>query len=219
MEAGERWMLNDVAGKPIRAWDSRGHRFRTAYDALRRPTDSFLREGAGAELLVGRTRLRRDPAQPGGQQPARQGGSALRPGGRRHQRRLRLQGQPAAQPAPACPATTRPRWTGRGAVPLEADSLHQPHALRRAQPPDPVDRAAQRPAWRHGQRHPARSTTRPTCWSGWTPGSTQSAEPVGLLDPALPTCMRSPTSTTTPRASARGSTTATASGRPTTTTR
>ena len=25
MEAGERWMLNDVAGKPIRAWDSRAH--------------------------------------------------------------------------------------------------------------------------------------------------------------------------------------------------
>ena len=27
MEAGARWMLNDVAGKPIRAWDSRGHDF------------------------------------------------------------------------------------------------------------------------------------------------------------------------------------------------
>ena len=37
MEAGERWMLNDVAGKPIRAWDSRGHSFRTEYDPLRRP--------------------------------------------------------------------------------------------------------------------------------------------------------------------------------------
>jgi RHS repeat-associated protein len=37
MEAGERWMLNDVAGKPIRAWDSRGHTFRTEYDPLRRP--------------------------------------------------------------------------------------------------------------------------------------------------------------------------------------
>ena len=39
MEAGARWMLNDVAGKPIRAWDSRGHDFRTAYDALRRPVE------------------------------------------------------------------------------------------------------------------------------------------------------------------------------------
>ena len=39
MEAGARWMLNDVAGKPIRAWDSRGHNFATAYDALRRPAE------------------------------------------------------------------------------------------------------------------------------------------------------------------------------------
>jgi RHS repeat-associated protein len=55
MEAGERWMLSDVTGKPIRAWDSRQHQFRTVYDPLRRPTVSFLREGANAELLVGRT--------------------------------------------------------------------------------------------------------------------------------------------------------------------
>ncbi|MFZ2900360.1 MAG: SpvB/TcaC N-terminal domain-containing protein [Saprospiraceae bacterium] len=55
MEAGERWMLNDVAGKPLYAWDSRNHRFHTTYDPLRRPTDSFLRVGAGAELLVGRS--------------------------------------------------------------------------------------------------------------------------------------------------------------------
>lgn len=55
MEAGERWMLNDVAGKPLYAWDSRGHRFRTAYDALRRPTHSFLSESEGAEILVGQT--------------------------------------------------------------------------------------------------------------------------------------------------------------------
>src|SRR5438874_8105773 len=48
-------MLNDVTGKPISAWDSRNHEFRTAYDPLRRPTDSFLREGAGTELLVGGT--------------------------------------------------------------------------------------------------------------------------------------------------------------------
>jgi len=42
MEAGARWMLNDVAGKPIRAWDSRGHTFRTEYDPLRRPMRSFV---------------------------------------------------------------------------------------------------------------------------------------------------------------------------------
>ena len=54
MDAGERWMFNDVAGKPLFAWDAGGHSFRTDYDPLRRPTDSFLRQGAGAELLTGR---------------------------------------------------------------------------------------------------------------------------------------------------------------------
>ena len=43
MEAGERWMLNDVTGKPIRAWDSRGHNFKTEYDSLRRPLHQFVR--------------------------------------------------------------------------------------------------------------------------------------------------------------------------------
>jgi hypothetical protein len=55
MEAGERWMLDDVVGSPIRTWDSRGHRFRSAYDPLRRPSDSYLREGGGAEISIGRT--------------------------------------------------------------------------------------------------------------------------------------------------------------------
>ncbi|MDH5271330.1 MAG: toxin, partial [Candidatus Krumholzibacteria bacterium] len=42
MEAGARWMLNDVAGKPIRAWDSRGHNFTTKYDELRRPVEQTV---------------------------------------------------------------------------------------------------------------------------------------------------------------------------------
>jgi hypothetical protein len=42
MEAGQRWMLNDVTGKPIRAWDSRGHTIRTEYDELRRPLRSSV---------------------------------------------------------------------------------------------------------------------------------------------------------------------------------
>jgi len=42
MEAGRRWMLNDVTGKPIRAWDSRDHGLRTEYDELRRPLRSFV---------------------------------------------------------------------------------------------------------------------------------------------------------------------------------
>lgn len=55
MEAGKRWTLSDVAGKPLYAWDSRGHRFRSAFDVLQRPTDSFLLEGGGPEVLVGRS--------------------------------------------------------------------------------------------------------------------------------------------------------------------
>jgi RHS repeat-associated protein len=54
MEAGPRWTLNDIAGKSFYSWNGRGHRFRTTYDALRRPIDSYLSEGAGSELLVGR---------------------------------------------------------------------------------------------------------------------------------------------------------------------
>jgi RHS repeat-associated protein len=42
MEGGQRWMLNDAASKPIRAWDSRGHNLRTEYDALRRPVNRFV---------------------------------------------------------------------------------------------------------------------------------------------------------------------------------
>src|SRR5262249_32759625 len=34
------------------AWDSRSHQVRTVYDPLRRPTASYLRDGAGPELLV-----------------------------------------------------------------------------------------------------------------------------------------------------------------------
>jgi RHS repeat-associated protein len=42
MEAGARWTLDDAAGKAIRAWDDRGHNFRSSYDALRRPTGLFV---------------------------------------------------------------------------------------------------------------------------------------------------------------------------------
>lgn len=55
MEGGERWILGDVAGKPLYAWDSQEHRFRTTYDQLRRPTHTYLRKEAGTEALVGRT--------------------------------------------------------------------------------------------------------------------------------------------------------------------
>jgi RHS repeat-associated protein len=55
MEAGERWALLDVVGKPIYAWDSRDHTFRTKYDELHRPTDSLLSEGSAPARLIGHT--------------------------------------------------------------------------------------------------------------------------------------------------------------------
>jgi len=64
MEAGARWTLNDVLSKPIYAWDSRGHRFRTAYDPSRRPTDAWLSEDAGVERLVRRTVYGESQANP-----------------------------------------------------------------------------------------------------------------------------------------------------------
>ncbi len=53
MDAGERWLLNDIAGNPIRLWDSRGFLRRMAFDALRRPADLFVTEN-GAERLAER---------------------------------------------------------------------------------------------------------------------------------------------------------------------
>ena len=50
MEAGERWMLNDVAGKPLYAWDSRGFRRRMTYDALRRPLTLLVTENGGERV-------------------------------------------------------------------------------------------------------------------------------------------------------------------------
>jgi RHS repeat-associated protein len=54
MEAGERWMLSDAAGRPVRAWDSRLFMRRMTYDELRRPTGLFVTEN-GAERLAERT--------------------------------------------------------------------------------------------------------------------------------------------------------------------
>ncbi|WP_304039163.1 SpvB/TcaC N-terminal domain-containing protein [Fibrobacter succinogenes] len=55
MDAGERRTLLAVDGQPVLGFDSRGHRLRSGYDALRRPTEQWLSENGGAEKLVGRT--------------------------------------------------------------------------------------------------------------------------------------------------------------------
>lgn len=55
MEAGRRWTLADVAGKPLYVWDSRQNRSRTRYDVLQRPVESFSRDSTGVEILAGRS--------------------------------------------------------------------------------------------------------------------------------------------------------------------
>ncbi|HVG33225.1 MAG TPA: SpvB/TcaC N-terminal domain-containing protein [Pyrinomonadaceae bacterium] len=55
MEAGARWTFDDVVDKNLYVWDSRAQQLRTVYDALRRAVETYLREGAGAELMIGRS--------------------------------------------------------------------------------------------------------------------------------------------------------------------
>jgi RHS repeat-associated protein len=58
MEAGERWMVTNAVGKPIRVWDSRGHTFRAEYDQLLRPSHSHVKgvdpQDANNEILYER---------------------------------------------------------------------------------------------------------------------------------------------------------------------
>jgi YD repeat-containing protein len=49
MDAGERWMINDIMGKPMKTWDSRDHIFRYEYDRLHRPERSYVTT-AGTEI-------------------------------------------------------------------------------------------------------------------------------------------------------------------------
>lgn len=64
MDAGDRWMLGDAAGKPLYAWDvndrvtdsgaatTENRRFRTLYDALHRPTERHLTlDGAPPQVI------------------------------------------------------------------------------------------------------------------------------------------------------------------------
>ncbi len=54
VDAGERWMLNDCVGKPLRAWDSRDHQFRHEYDVLHRPVNLFVQTGNAVGTLAER---------------------------------------------------------------------------------------------------------------------------------------------------------------------
>lgn len=54
MDGGDRWHLNDGAGKPLFAWSSRGFQRRFAYDVLHRPTAVFVTPPDEAERQVER---------------------------------------------------------------------------------------------------------------------------------------------------------------------
>ncbi|MCG6881795.1 MAG: insecticidal toxin complex protein, partial [Deltaproteobacteria bacterium] len=54
MDAGERWMFNDVTGKPSRSWDGRGHMFSFEYDLLQRPLTSTVSISGGTPRIFAR---------------------------------------------------------------------------------------------------------------------------------------------------------------------
>jgi RHS repeat-associated protein len=52
VDAGDRWMLGNVTGNPMRSWNSRGFQLRYVYDQLQRPTQLYVQSGTAAETLV-----------------------------------------------------------------------------------------------------------------------------------------------------------------------
>ena len=52
MDAGERWMLYNAVGNPIRSWDSLGRRFEYEYDALQRQTHFYVQTENEAKILA-----------------------------------------------------------------------------------------------------------------------------------------------------------------------
>ncbi|PIE70712.1 MAG: insecticidal toxin complex protein [Deltaproteobacteria bacterium] len=51
MDAGQRWLLINVVGNPLRTWDERNHEFQYFYDILHRPTHSVVIGGDGETAL------------------------------------------------------------------------------------------------------------------------------------------------------------------------
>lgn len=51
MDSGQRWLLTDIQGNPLRTWDERDHEVRHFYDLLRRPTHSIVLGGDGLAPL------------------------------------------------------------------------------------------------------------------------------------------------------------------------
>ena len=50
MDAGQRWLLTNILGKPLRTWDERDHEFQYFYDIAQRPTHSKVIGGDGTKL-------------------------------------------------------------------------------------------------------------------------------------------------------------------------
>ena len=48
MDAGQRWILSNILGKPLRTWDERNHEFQFFYDTAHRPIYSKIIGGDGA---------------------------------------------------------------------------------------------------------------------------------------------------------------------------
>lgn len=51
MDAGQRWLMTNILGKPLRTWDERGHTFLYFYDIAQRPTHSKVLGGDGTTSL------------------------------------------------------------------------------------------------------------------------------------------------------------------------
>ncbi len=51
MDAGERWVLNNLMGNPVLRWDSRDHVLNFEYDAIRRPLSIKVENGDGGVAL------------------------------------------------------------------------------------------------------------------------------------------------------------------------
>ncbi len=62
-DAGDRWALDDVMGRPMYRWNARGFRTKYAYDALRRPTQVLSHDGT-TERLAEKLTYGEDTAAP-----------------------------------------------------------------------------------------------------------------------------------------------------------
>ena len=208
MEAGARWMLNDVAGKPIRAWDSRGHNF----------THRLRRAAPPADAVRSSARRRLRPAHAEPRHPGRAGSTTAK----QHRRSAE-----AAQPARASSIPGILDQAGVGHQPKPTTSRATCCAARAACASDynrqsldcaaaadlaarrrdargstrarrlttytsrtrydalnrPIQPIAPHSTGRASSTSSSRSTTRPTCWSGWTCGW-NARRARGLLDPA-----------------------------------